>query len=80
VASDTRLVLATDIPTFAEMGLPTVSFPVWYGLFAPSGTPKEIIVKLNRTAVEAIADPAVHQVLPRENPTDPRRWGRNQEI
>jgi len=42
VASDTRFVLAPDIPTFGEMGLPTVSYSGWWGLFAPKGTPKEI--------------------------------------
>jgi tripartite-type tricarboxylate transporter receptor subunit TctC len=38
---------APDIPTFAEMGLPTLSFSAWGGVFAPKGTPKDIIGKLN---------------------------------
>jgi tripartite-type tricarboxylate transporter receptor subunit TctC len=63
VASDTRLALAPDIPTFAEMELPAVSFPGWYGLFAPKGTPKDIIAKINAAAVEALADPAVQSRL-----------------
>jgi hypothetical protein len=37
VTTDTRLTLAPDIPTFAEMGLPAVFLPVWLGLFAPKG-------------------------------------------
>ena len=40
VTSDTRLALAPDIPTFAELGLPSLSFSNWYGLFAPKGTPQ----------------------------------------
>jgi tripartite-type tricarboxylate transporter receptor subunit TctC len=77
VTSDTRLALAPDIPTFAEMGLPAVSYSGWFGLFAPKGTLKEIIGKLNAAAVEALADPAVRsritdlgmEVFPRERQT-----------
>jgi tripartite-type tricarboxylate transporter receptor subunit TctC len=57
--SDTRLALAPDIPTFAEMGLPAVSFPSWYALFAPKDTPKKIIDRLNLATVQALADPVV---------------------
>jgi tripartite-type tricarboxylate transporter receptor subunit TctC len=74
VTSDTRIALAPDIPTFTEMGLPTVSFLNWAGLFAPKGTPREIINKLNAAVVEALADPAVRsrfaalgqEIFPRE--------------
>jgi tripartite-type tricarboxylate transporter receptor subunit TctC len=63
VTSDTRLALAPDIPTFGEMGLPAVSYSAWYGLFAPKGTPRDIIGKLNAAVVEALADPAVRRRL-----------------
>jgi tripartite-type tricarboxylate transporter receptor subunit TctC len=63
VSSDTRLTLAPDIPTFAEMGLPTVSFSQWVGLFAPKGTPRDTIGKLNAAVVEALADPTVRSRL-----------------
>jgi tripartite-type tricarboxylate transporter receptor subunit TctC len=77
VSSDMRHVLAPDIPTFAEMGLPTVSFSGWFGLFAPKSTPKEIIGKLNAVVAEALADPAVRsrladlglEIYPREQQT-----------
>jgi tripartite-type tricarboxylate transporter receptor subunit TctC len=59
VTSDARLAVATDIPTFAEMRLPRVSYIGWFGLFAPRGAPKDIIAKLNAAAVGALADPAV---------------------
>jgi tripartite-type tricarboxylate transporter receptor subunit TctC len=59
VTSDARLAMAPDIPTFAEMGLPTLSFSGWAGLFAPRGTPRDIIAKINAAAVEALADPMV---------------------
>ena len=63
VTSDTRLAMAPDIPTFGEMGLPALSWSAWFGLFAPKGTPKDIIGKLNAAAVEALADPAVRSRL-----------------
>ena len=59
VTSDTRLAVAPNIPTFAEMGLPGVSFSGWFGLFAPRGTPTDIIGKLNAATVQALADQAV---------------------
>jgi len=59
VTSETRLALAPDIPTFAQMGLPSLSFSNWYGLFAPAGTSQSIVDKLKFAAVEAFADPVV---------------------
>jgi tripartite-type tricarboxylate transporter receptor subunit TctC len=63
VTSNTRIELAPDIPTFAEMGLPALSYSGWYGLFAPRGTPRDTISKLNAATVEALADPAVRSRL-----------------
>jgi tripartite-type tricarboxylate transporter receptor subunit TctC len=63
VTSDARVALAPGIPTFAEIGLPALSWSGWYGLFAPRGTPKEVIDKLNAATVEALADPAVRSRL-----------------
>jgi tripartite-type tricarboxylate transporter receptor subunit TctC len=63
VTSDTRLALAPDIPTFAELGMPVLSYSAWGGLFAPQGTPREIIAKLNEAAVEALADPVLRDRL-----------------
>jgi tripartite-type tricarboxylate transporter receptor subunit TctC len=77
VTSDTRLALAPDIPTFEEMGLPALTFYAWNALFAPKGTPRDIIAKLNAAAVEALADAAVRvrlvdlgfEIFPREQRT-----------
>jgi tripartite-type tricarboxylate transporter receptor subunit TctC len=63
VTSDMRLALAPDIPTFAELGLPSLSFSNWYGLFAPKGTPRDIVAMLDAAAVDALADPAVRSRL-----------------
>jgi tripartite-type tricarboxylate transporter receptor subunit TctC len=77
VASTTRLAQAPHIPTFVEMGLPELVFSGWYGLFAPKGTPKDIIVQLNAAVVEALSDTAAQSrladlgmdVFPREEQT-----------
>ena len=61
--SNTRLTAAPDIPTFAELGFPKIWWLGWNGLFAPKGTPKDIIGKLNAAAVAALADPAVRSRL-----------------
>jgi tripartite-type tricarboxylate transporter receptor subunit TctC len=63
VTSDTRWALAPDIPTFAEMGLPSILLTAWYGLFAPKGTPRGIIDRLNAAAVEVLADRALQSRL-----------------
>jgi tripartite-type tricarboxylate transporter receptor subunit TctC len=59
VTTDTRVAAAPDIPTFRELGLPSLSFSEWVGLFAPKGTPKDMIGTLNAAALEALNDPAV---------------------
>ena len=63
VTSETRSSFAPEIPTFAELGLPKISWSAWYGLFAPKGTPNEIVRKLNAAAAEALADPGVRSRL-----------------
>jgi tripartite-type tricarboxylate transporter receptor subunit TctC len=59
VTSDKRLEVAPDIPTFSEMGLPSLSFYTWIALFAPKGTPSVVVSKLNAAAADTLADPAV---------------------
>jgi tripartite-type tricarboxylate transporter receptor subunit TctC len=48
-----------DIPTISEAGLKGFEVNNWYGLFAPAGTPKDIITRLNTEAVKALAMPDV---------------------
>jgi tripartite-type tricarboxylate transporter receptor subunit TctC len=59
VTAKERLASAPDIPTVDEAGVSGLYISVWYGLWVPKSTPKEIIAKLNAAAVEAMADPAV---------------------
>jgi tripartite-type tricarboxylate transporter receptor subunit TctC len=48
-----------DIPTSDEGGVPGLYMSGWFGFFAPKGTPKDAITKLNAAMVESLADPAV---------------------
>jgi tripartite-type tricarboxylate transporter receptor subunit TctC len=63
VAGESRLAGAPDIPTADEAGLPGFYVPFWVGLWAPKGTPKDVIAKLNSAAVIALADPTVSALL-----------------
>jgi tripartite-type tricarboxylate transporter receptor subunit TctC len=63
VMAETRAIAAPDIPTVDEAGLPKLYLPVWNGMWAPKGTPKDIVSKLNKAVVESLADTAVRQRL-----------------
>ena len=63
VMAQTRAIAAPDIPTVDEAGLPKLYLPVWNGMWAPKGTPKDIVSKLNKAVIESLADPAVRQRL-----------------
>ena len=77
VTAERRLAAAPAVPTAAEAGLPGFHASVWYALWAPAGTPGDVIARLNAAVVEALADPAVRQrladigqeVVPREQQT-----------
>jgi tripartite-type tricarboxylate transporter receptor subunit TctC len=56
-----RLPSSPGIPTADEAGLPGFFASLWYGLWVPRDTPKEIIAKLNATLVQILADPQVRQ-------------------
>jgi len=60
VAGDQRLPLLPDTPTFKEQGIP-FRFVAWGGLFAPAGTPKDILVRLNQETVKALRAPDVQE-------------------
>jgi tripartite-type tricarboxylate transporter receptor subunit TctC len=63
VTAKNRLAAAQDIPSMDEAGLPGFYFSLWAGLFAPRGTPKHIISKLNAAAVSTFDDPTIRQKL-----------------
>jgi tripartite-type tricarboxylate transporter receptor subunit TctC len=61
VAAKNRLAAAPNIPTVDEAGLPGFYVSNWRALWAPKGTPKDLIFKLNIAVMDALADPAVRQ-------------------
>jgi tripartite-type tricarboxylate transporter receptor subunit TctC len=63
VTSKTRLAAAPDIPTMAEAGLPGFELSNWRGLWAPKGTPRDVILKLNSAVRGALADANVRKRL-----------------
>ena len=82
VTSKTRLSSAPDIPTVDEAGLPGFHVAIWQGVWAPKGTPKDVIAKLNAAIAGALADPAVQkrlaeigQEMPAPEQTTPEGFG-----
>jgi len=63
ITADHRIAVAPEIPTVDEAGLPGFYTQMWHALWAPAGTPKSVIARLNAAAVEALADPAVKKRL-----------------
>jgi tripartite-type tricarboxylate transporter receptor subunit TctC len=64
VTSAQRLKILPDVPTMAEAGYQGgMEFSLWSALYAPKGTPKEIINAVNRAVVASLADPKVRERL-----------------
>ncbi len=63
VTARTRIAAAPDVPTVDEAGLPGLHVSVWYGIWAPRGTPREVSARLNAAIVAALAAPTVRQRL-----------------
>ena len=59
ITGRTRLPSSPDIPTADAAGLPGFFASLWYGLWAPKGTSKDVIAKLNATMVQVLANPPV---------------------
>jgi tripartite-type tricarboxylate transporter receptor subunit TctC len=55
VTTEERSPLLPDVPTFKEVGLPGMTQRGWFGVFAPAGTPKPIVDRLNREVLAAAA-------------------------
>jgi tripartite-type tricarboxylate transporter receptor subunit TctC len=77
VTAKKRLAMAPDIPTVDEAGLPNFYSSVWYAFWAPKGTPRDVIERLNAAVVGTLADTAVRArfadlgqgIFPREQQT-----------
>jgi tripartite-type tricarboxylate transporter receptor subunit TctC len=63
VMSKTRLVAMPELPTVDEAGVPGLYLLQWNAVWAPKGTPRDIVMKLNSAIVQAMADPSVRRKL-----------------
>jgi tripartite-type tricarboxylate transporter receptor subunit TctC len=63
VTAKERLPSAPDVPTVDEAGLPGLYVSVWHGLWAPKGTPAEIIAKLNGAVVKSLGEQGTKEKL-----------------
>jgi tripartite-type tricarboxylate transporter receptor subunit TctC len=74
VMAKSRWAALPDVPALDELGMPGLHVSYWHGMWAPKGTPKPIIAKLNAAVVHALADANVrkrldqlgHDVWPRD--------------
>jgi tripartite-type tricarboxylate transporter receptor subunit TctC len=57
VSGSSRSDQLPDVPTFKELGVPFVAETSWYGIYAPKGTPPDIITKVNRDVAQILEDP-----------------------
>lgn len=66
VTTRERSAVLPDLPTVAEAGLPEFALGSWFGYFAPKGTPKEIIDKINADINKVLESPNIKQRLTNE--------------
>jgi tripartite-type tricarboxylate transporter receptor subunit TctC len=78
--------IAPDVPTADEAGVPGVHLQNWYSIYAPKGTPKDVVGKLNAACVEILADQGLRDhladlgfVLPAREQQSPEALGALQQ-
>ena len=63
VTTKKRSSLLPDVPTVAEAGVPGFNFPIWYGVWAPAGTPAGVVDKLAKDIARVMAAPELRAWL-----------------
>jgi len=66
VTTEKRLADLPDVPTIAELGYPDFEISSWQAMFAPAGTPKEVIAKINAETSRMLAAPEVRARIKNE--------------
>lgn len=79
VTTAQRSSVMPELPTIAESGLPGFAIDTWFGLFAPGGTPTDVVQRLNDVFVKALQEPDVKarfaQLMAEPSPTTPAQFG-----
>ena len=79
VSGATRSPAMPDLPTIAEAGVTGYDYAPWYGWFAPAGTPKALIERLNAAINKVISEPALREQFSQQGleaePISPERFG-----
>jgi tripartite-type tricarboxylate transporter receptor subunit TctC len=70
ITSAKRIPALPDTPTMIEAGVPGYEATAWFALFAPAGTPREIVARLNTIAGKALTTPEVHERLASQGSAD----------
>ena len=65
VAAPSRLAAVPDVPTFAEAGVPGVEMLGWVGIFAPTGTPPEMVERLQKGLAQILHAPVLRDEITR---------------
>ena len=80
VGGPTRLAALPDMPTSQEAGLPAFQLNIWSGVFAPKGTPKDVVAKLADALDKALDDPATAERLGKLGGTAPPKAERGPDF
>lgn len=86
LVNEKRLPEYPDVPTMAEVGYPGVGTMAWQAIFAPGGTPKEVVDTLNKAILEAMDAPNVKDafakqgfnIVPTKSSDEARTWLRGE--
>ena len=63
ITGKTRSSALPEVPTVDEAGMPGFYFYFWHAIWAPKGTPKDVVAKLNDAVMQSLADPATRKRL-----------------
>jgi tripartite-type tricarboxylate transporter receptor subunit TctC len=63
VLTEQRIPPLPNVPTGIEAGVPGFTMPLWYGMFAPAGTPPDVVSRLSRELIKALQSPDVREKL-----------------
>ena len=64
--TEKRIPSLPEVPTIAELGYPEFEISTWQAMFAPAGTPKDIVAKINAETTKMLAEPAVRERINKE--------------